>query len=383
MKPYQFTIAVAVVATLTVAINVPLFAANSPPRGKSEADALEIATNLKDKIEKAEQECVKNEEAVFQALDQSLGKLSADNLQSIQENIEGIREVAKVLLALANKLLAERSKILLNTDKLNTLNKEAIAISLKTAEMFEEKAKEEPFEDLKKDHLMLADAWRRLAEIMEKRAENMASDTQKVAEVLLYIERTKLLLELILRHIEVYPNLKQLAEQDRFRGQIRHYIEGFERFRAQFRKFDETLRTDALSANLRPAGPGPHPSDIIDKGPRYAQQVESAKSVAAPAKKTATVLASKKEEAGYSHALLFPLITAPFVMGLLYAPLCRRKKRLASEQIAVSEEKPRPIPPRQNAPLLDNPQLPPKQLPKQKPTISMERLTILCMAGKE
>ena len=349
MKRFPFTLTYTMIATIAVAINLPLYAANSPPQVKAEADALEIATNLKDKIEKAEQEFVKNEDAVFQALDQSLGKLSADNLDSIQENIEGIREVAKVLLALANKLLSERTKILQDTETLNTLNKESIPIYLKTAEMFEEKAKEEPFEDLKKDHLMLADAWRRLAEIMEKRVEGMAGDSQKVAEVLLYIERTKLLLELILRHIAVYPSLKEIAEQDRFSKQLGNYVRAFERFRQQYRAFGTTLRADAMSANLRPAGSGSHPGDIIDKGTHYAKQVETrkkdvkAKSTSAPIKISETAPEFRENEASSSHTLFAFLVMVPFAIGLIYVPLRCRKKEHANEELPISKAKPKTV----------------------------------------
>jgi len=333
MQRFLFTITCVMIATIAVAINTTLFAADNPPQAKP--DALEIATKLLNAIKQAERENVKNEEAVFQVLDQQLSKLDADNLKSIQDSLDGFREEVKILLRLAKELLSNRDKIIMDAEKLNKLNHEAIAVYRNAAAMFEEKAKEEPFSNLKEDHLLLARDWRALANMMEKRIDAMASDTKSLSEGVYYIERTELFLELLLRHLSIYPNLKDLAERDQYREQMRHYINVFERFREQIRKFDGTLRSDAISAELRPAGSGPHPADVIDKHLQYAQVNNGLKSnlkakpAAVSAKKSAVFPMPPEDETIFSHSMLPVTLVASLAAGLLVVPVRRRIKRPA------------------------------------------------------
>jgi hypothetical protein len=337
-------------AGIAVMLATTAFAAGEKtPQGDADDTALALSRGMKTNIEQKEQEIVQNELAVFQTIDQAMEKLQNNNIEAQQETLEGFRRMCDILSALAHKLLTNRNKIVTDADQLNQLNLAAVPIFRKTAVLFQDYSREEPFADIKEDYLALSGAWNSLADLMEKRATLVTDENKGLVEAIHFVERTALFLDRFKKHLDSLPNLQEFSDRENYLQQMEHYIKGMQRFRDQFRKFGTTLRSQALSASLRPKTAAKHPCDIIDKGPRYARQVESdihglkSKPVLAPAKKTAMALASKEEESGYSHALLFPFITAPFAIGLIYVPLRCRKQRLPDEKIQVSEAKPKPV----------------------------------------
>jgi hypothetical protein len=326
-KNSVFSVFVAVVAMMLTTAAVT--AGEKTPQGDAGDNALALSRGMKSNIEQKEQEIVQNELAIFQAIDQAMEKLQGNNLEAQQETLEGFHRMCGILSALAHKLLANRSKIITDADQLNQLNMAAVPIFRKTAVLFQDYSREEPFDEIKQDYLVLADAWNALADLMEKRATRFTEENKELVEAIHFVERTALFLDRFKKHLDSLPNLQEFSDREHYLEQMRHYIKGFERFREQFRKFDTTLRSQAITASLRPKNATKNPCDIIDKGPAFAKQNEKSKNspkvkpAAMPVKRATNLQTTPGDKTAYS---MFPAaIAASCAFGLVFVPMRKRK----------------------------------------------------------
>jgi hypothetical protein len=319
-------------AGIAVTLATTAFAAGEKtPQSDADDTPLTLSRGMKTNIEQKEQEIVQNELAVFQTIDQAMEKLQNNNIEAQQETLEGFRRMCDILSALAHKLLANRNKIVTDADQLNQLHLAAVPIFRKTAVLFQDYSREEPFADIKEDYLALSGAWNSLADLMEKRATLFTDENKELVEAIHFVERTALFLDRFKKHLDSLPNLQEFSDRENYIQQMQHYIKGMQRFRDQFRKFETTLRSQAISSSLRPKNAAKHPCDIIDKGPAYAKQSEGTKTppkatpVATPVKRAAIIQTPAEDKTAYS---MFPTaLAASCAIGLVIVPFRKRKQQ--------------------------------------------------------
>ncbi len=127
-------------------------------------------------------------------------------------------------------------------------------------EVFARYAAEEPSEGPRRDYLALAGSWREVAGSLERRAVELGAEPTEAARVLEQVERAAVFLERYEGHLESHPHSDTAAERQRYLGQMRGHLRGFEELWRLVRKSHTNLKSQALDPELRqhpvaPVGP--------------------------------------------------------------------------------------------------------------------------------
>jgi len=266
----------ATAVAITLCSAVMLRAAENPVSANAEDRRLKLARLYKERIESQEREIAQNEEAAFNAIQEAIAKLPTGSLQAQQQTLAGFRQATVILGNLARQLLDRREQLLTDIGALNQVTKAAAPAFRETSKLFEQYAKEEPYEEIKKDYVTLAQAWSAMADLMEKRADRFAGENKEITETIQYLERTAIFLERLQQHLDSIPNLDALQDREQYLEQLRRYIRAFEQFRDLFRRFNEALRSDALSADLRSRGLQTHSAAVLDRPRKPVQPLQAA-----------------------------------------------------------------------------------------------------------
>jgi hypothetical protein len=282
-----------------------VLAAETPPIAHANKDAvrndptLTRAKQIKNNIEETERDLAQQEQAAFQRIEQALQQISEGSLASQQEALEGFRDATGVLRQLSRDLLANRDKIITDIDKLGHINRLAVPVFQNASKTFAEYAKDEPYEELKKDYTRLAAVWKLIADNLEKRSAQYETENKELADTLRYLERTAIFLDRLYQHFDSLPNISPLTERDQYIENLKKFIRSFERLRELFHGFDDELRANAIADDLHPkASVG---QTILAAYPKVTGKIQ------------------QMEPSAFRTML--PIVGVPFLVGCVYLPI--------------------------------------------------------------
>ncbi len=211
---------------------------------------LSLAKKTKREIEETERNLAQQEQEAFLLIQQAIKNMPSDALTAQHDALDGLRQVTSILHQLSQNLLEKRNGIITDIDKLRRLNRMASKVFREASKSFEEYAREEPYEDIRKDYIRLAGIWTVLAKDLEKRTGQYDTENNELKEMLRYLERIALYLGRLHQHFEASPNTASIQEREKYIEDLKRFIKSFEKLRSLFGDFDKELRANALANDL-------------------------------------------------------------------------------------------------------------------------------------
>lgn len=230
---------------LIIAICFTPSAVNAAER---EAYALSAAATTKDEIAKREAQLSRLQERMVANIEQMISSFDITRPGSADEVMRSMRPLVHQLNLTSKQLLANQDAYFDSLRSLHTAVVEAPTKYRAAAAAFERYAQDEPFDDIRKDYLVLAESWSLVASKMERRVSPIRQEGRDIIEFKKYLERTSLFLDRFETHLASFPDTP--SGDAEFEMQMRRYVGGVESLRRLLLGFREKVGASSKSQAL-------------------------------------------------------------------------------------------------------------------------------------
>jgi len=231
--------------TRSICLIIVCFTPSAVNAAERDAYALSAAATTKDEIAKQDAHLSRLQERMEANIEQMITSFDITRPGSADEVMRSMRPLVHQLNLTSKQLLANQDAYFDSLRSLHTAIVEAPSKYRAAAAAFERYARDEPFDDIKKDYLSLAESWSLVASQIERRVSPIRQEGRDIIEFKKYLERTSLFLDRFETHLASFPDTT--SGDAEFEMQMRRYVGGVESLRRLLLGFREKVGASSKS----------------------------------------------------------------------------------------------------------------------------------------